>query len=107
MNQCILNLEGVNDRSAAQYYYGKRVAYIYKLKSGQKSKKFKVLVRPISDHLGEDQPIPRQQRPSARQVQEEHARKSHGLHSQSHALPSKELIEYPYLNIFISSVMET
>lgn len=34
VNQTILRLEGVNDRSGAQYYFGKRVAYIYKTKSG-------------------------------------------------------------------------
>jgi large subunit ribosomal protein L35Ae len=41
-NQNILSLEGVNNRNAAQYYYGKRVAYIYKRTSGQKDKRFKV-----------------------------------------------------------------
>ena len=43
VNQAILRLEGVNDRSAAQYYFGKRVAYVYKTKSGQKDNRFKVL----------------------------------------------------------------
>jgi ribosomal protein L35AE/L33A len=42
-NQSILRLEGVNDRSGAQYYFGKRVAYIYKTKSGQKDKRFRVI----------------------------------------------------------------
>jgi large subunit ribosomal protein L35Ae len=41
-NQTILSLEGVNDRPAARYYYGKRVAYIYKRTSGQKDKRFRV-----------------------------------------------------------------
>ncbi len=34
VNQTILRLEGVNDRSGAQYYFGKRVVYVYKTKSG-------------------------------------------------------------------------
>ena len=42
-NQTILRLEGVNDRSGAQYYFGKRVAYIYKTKSGQKDKRFRTV----------------------------------------------------------------
>lgn len=43
VHQAILRLEGVNDRSGAQYYFGKRVAYIYKTKSGQKDKRFRVI----------------------------------------------------------------
>merc|ERR1712037_296798 len=42
-NQSILNLEGVNDRSAARYYFGKRVVYVYKTTSGQKDKRFKTI----------------------------------------------------------------
>ena len=42
-NQSILRLEGVNDRNAAQYYFGKRVVYIYKTKSGQKDKRFRTI----------------------------------------------------------------
>ena len=42
-NQSILRLEGVNDRTAAQYYFGKRVVYIYKTKSGQKDKRFRTI----------------------------------------------------------------
>ena len=42
-NQCILNLEGVNDRTAAQYYYGKRVVYVYKRTSGAKEKRFRTI----------------------------------------------------------------
>ena len=41
-NQSILQLDGVNDRTAASYYYGKRVCFIYKTTSGQKDKRFKV-----------------------------------------------------------------
>ena len=47
-NQAILRLEGVNDRNASQYYFGKRVVYIYKKKSGQKDKRF----RTIWGHIG-------------------------------------------------------
>jgi ribosomal protein L35AE/L33A len=42
VNQTILRLEGVNDRSAAQYYFGKRVAYIYKTHSGKAENRFRV-----------------------------------------------------------------
>lgn len=42
-NQCILSLEGVNDRSAARYYFGKRVVYVYKKSSGQKDKRFRTI----------------------------------------------------------------
>ena len=42
-NQAILRLEGVNDRNASQYYFGKRVVYIYKTKSGQKDKRFRTV----------------------------------------------------------------
>lgn len=44
-NQTILRLEGVNDRTAASYYFGKRVAYIYKTHSGKAENRFRV---PIS-----------------------------------------------------------
>lgn len=36
-------MEGVNDRSAAQYYLGKRVAYIYKTHSGKAENRFRVI----------------------------------------------------------------
>jgi large subunit ribosomal protein L35Ae len=42
VNQSILKLEGVNDRTAASWYFGKRVVYIYKTTSGQKDKRFRV-----------------------------------------------------------------
>lgn len=42
MNQCILRLDGVNDRSATNYYFGKRVAYIYKATSSKTDKRFRV-----------------------------------------------------------------
>ena len=51
-NQCILNLEGVNDRSAAQYYFGKRVLYVYKRTSGQKDKRFRTIWGRISRSHG-------------------------------------------------------
>ena len=47
-NQTILRLEGVNDRSGAQYYFGKRVAYIYKTSSGEKDRRFKTIWGRIS-----------------------------------------------------------
>lgn len=34
----------MNDRTAAQYYFGKRVVYVYKTKSGQKENRFRVLI---------------------------------------------------------------
>lgn len=52
MNQTILRLEGVNDKNSAQYYFGKRVAYVYKKHSGKKEDKFRVgcmLFRPSGD----------------------------------------------------------
>lgn len=47
-SQSILRLEGVNDRTAAQWYFGKRVVYIYKTKSGQKDKRFRTIWGRIS-----------------------------------------------------------
>lgn len=52
INQTILRLEGVNDRAGAQYYFGKRVAYIYKTKSGQKDKRFRTIWGRISRSHG-------------------------------------------------------
>ena len=37
-----MRLEGVNDRTAAEYYFGKRVAYIYKTHSGKAENRFRV-----------------------------------------------------------------
>ena len=54
VHQTILRLEGVNDRSAAQYYFGKRVAYIYKTHSGKAENRFRVflcLVRPSGEEF--------------------------------------------------------
>ena len=51
-NQSILRLEGVNDLSAASYYFGKRVVYIYKTSSGQKDKRFRVNIKFNLDYLG-------------------------------------------------------
>lgn len=51
-NQSILRLEGVNDRTGAQYYFGKRVAYIYKTKSGQKDKRFRTIWGRVSRSHG-------------------------------------------------------
>ena len=51
-NQTILSLEGVNDRSAAQYYFGKRVAYIYKTHSGKAENRFRTIWGRISRSHG-------------------------------------------------------
>lgn len=42
-NQVLLVLEGVKDRSAASYYFGKRVVYVYKKSSGDKDKRFRTI----------------------------------------------------------------
>lgn len=42
-NQTILRLEGVNDNKSAQYYFGKRVAFVYKKHSGKKDDKFRTI----------------------------------------------------------------
>ena len=39
----MLNLEGVNDSVAARYYFGKRVAYVYKAKTIKKNSKFRAI----------------------------------------------------------------
>ena len=36
-NQAILKLEGLNSKSEAQYYLGKRVVFIYKAKTGYRT----------------------------------------------------------------------
>jgi len=48
VNQSILRIEGVNDRTGAQYYFGKRVAYVYKTSSGEKDRRFKTIWGRIS-----------------------------------------------------------
>lgn len=47
-----MKVEGVNDRDGAQYYFGKRVAYIYKLKSANQHKAFKVTILSNTDCMG-------------------------------------------------------
>ena len=37
-----MKIEGVNDKNAANYYFGRRVAYIYKTHKLHQGKKFKV-----------------------------------------------------------------
>lgn len=92
MNQSILRLEGVNDRDAASWYFGKRVVYIYKTTSGQKDKRFRVSLSFIVDHLGKNQQSPRKQRSSTRQIQTQPPTQSHRIHPQSHVVPPKGLI---------------
>jgi len=41
MNQALLQLEGVNDCKAAEYYLGKRVVYVYKGHSLKKNSKYR------------------------------------------------------------------
>lgn len=41
-NQAILQLQGVNDRQAAQWYFGKRVVYVFK-SAASKTKKFRTI----------------------------------------------------------------
>lgn len=48
VNQSILRIEGVNDRAAAQYYFGKRVTFVYKVSSGEKDNRFKTIWGRIS-----------------------------------------------------------
>lgn len=38
-NQALLRIEGVNDRNETPYYYGKRVVYVYRTKTGFRVKK--------------------------------------------------------------------
>jgi hypothetical protein len=59
VNQSLLKLEGVNDRQAASYYFGKRVVYIYKTLSGEKDKRFRVSHVLFLDYLGKNQQITR------------------------------------------------
>ena len=42
-HQALLNLEGVNDTKAATYYFGKRVAYVFKAKTIKKNTKYRVI----------------------------------------------------------------
>jgi len=41
-SQALLKLEGVNDNISASYYFGKRVAYIYKTKAAKDKRQYKV-----------------------------------------------------------------
>ena len=53
-DQSILRLEGVNDRTAASYYFGKRVVYVFKTNSGEKDKRFRVNIIINLDNLGQN-----------------------------------------------------
>eukprot|EP00178_Gracilaria_changii_P002249 TRINITY_DN1332_c0_g3_i1.p1 TRINITY_DN1332_c0_g3~~TRINITY_DN1332_c0_g3_i1.p1 ORF type:complete len:125 (+),score=10.38 TRINITY_DN1332_c0_g3_i1:25-399(+) len=51
-NQVILRLEGVNDRKAAQFYFGKRVVYVYKAHSGKADNRFRTIWGKITTSHG-------------------------------------------------------
>ena len=57
VNQVILRLEGVNDRNSAQYYFGKRVVYVYKTHSGKADNRFRVPVHQRRPS-GAESPLP-------------------------------------------------
>lgn len=42
-NHAIVRIEGVNDKEATKFYYGKRVAYIYKAKREVKGSKYRCI----------------------------------------------------------------
>ena len=42
-HQALLSLEHVHDTKAATYYFGKRVAYVYKARTIKKNTKFRVI----------------------------------------------------------------
>lgn len=48
----LLRIDGVNEKKDADFYLGKRVAYVYKAKKGSDGKKFRVIWGRISRHHG-------------------------------------------------------
>ena len=42
-HQALLTLEHVHDNEAASYYFGKRVAYVYKARTIKKNSKYRVI----------------------------------------------------------------
>ena len=51
-NQALLKIQGVNDRKSASYYFGKRVAYIYKAHNTVKNTKYRVIWGRVSKGHG-------------------------------------------------------
>lgn len=51
-NQHLLKIEGVEDHKAAQYYFGKRVCYIYKAHNTVRDTKFRTIWGKVSKAHG-------------------------------------------------------
>jgi len=43
VNQALIRIEGLRDKKDAPYYFGKRVAYVYKAKTVKNNTKFRVI----------------------------------------------------------------
>ena len=53
-NQALLKIQGVNDRKYASFYFGKRVAYIYKAHTTQNNTKYRAIFGKISRAHGDN-----------------------------------------------------
>ena len=51
-NQAVLKIQNVNERSAATFYHGKRVAYIYKAKNTKRGTNYKAMWGKVIGHHG-------------------------------------------------------